>query len=323
LCTAPFTQDVCGVGNTCWVHFGPPLPLSAGGAPTCIVNTIQTAFNGTANIGTGASSTPILNNAKVFSGIGQKNPCPTCSGASIGAAGTCAGGARNGLACTTNALNTTYGNTSYDCPPSLATNLSGSGLAIDLTLTNGSVSLAAGDACDAPLGALSCFCGGCSLLPTKACQVDADCVGFGTCNNAGGPARQPNACSDLTCNAGGVCNAGPVDGFCDGLLKTNGLPYITCLNNGDCTAADPTAGNCTITKNRPCFVSPITDTGTAGTDGAELVSTFCSGPTTSGGVNAAAGTPGPGRVHLDFDFNGLCPAPNTTRAYALGGANCN
>jgi hypothetical protein len=28
-------------------------------------------------------------------------------------------------------------------------------------------------------------------------------------------------------------------------------------------------------------------------------------------------------VHLDFDFNGLCPAPNTTRAYALGGANCN
>lgn len=325
LCNTPFAAGgACGA-DTCVVMFGPPLPLSAGNAPTCVVNTIEQAFTGTADVGRGTSNTPIKNIARVYTGIGQTQPCPTCSGTTIGGGGTCNGGARNGQACTTNAINTTYGNTSYDCPPTGGANISGSGLKIDLTLTDGPVSLSAGDQCDSPYGAFGCPCGGCSLDPTVACKVDTDCsgVGLGTCSNAGGEVRKPNACTDLTCNSTGVagigtCNAGPVDTFCDGNVRPNGTPYLQCNVDGDCGALG--AGTCNATLQRPCYLNPITASGVPGTDGANLVSTFCSGPTTSGGVNAATGAPGPGRITLDFDYTGLCS--NGTTEYELGGHNC-
>ena len=321
-CSTPFvTSGACGA-NLCIVLFGPPLPLAAGGVATCVVNTIQTPFTGQADVGTGESTTPILNIAKVHLGISQTQPCPTCSGSTIGAAGTCSGGQRNRSACVTNAINTSFGNTSYDCPPTTALNITGAGLKVDLTLTDGAVSLPFADTCDSPLGAYNCACGACSLDPTKGCKVDADCTGFGTCNNAGGPPRQPNACSDLVCsNVGGkgVCNAGPADSFCDGALKTNGDGYIPCFTNGDCTPLG--AGNCSATTtNRPCYLNPITADGTPGQDGAELVSAFCSAPTASGSVNAAGGLPGAGRVKLDFDFTGYCS--DGTTQFELGGNNC-
>jgi len=47
----------------------------------------------------------------------------SCTGASIGIGGTCSGGQRNGLACTTDAINAAFGNVSYDCPPTTAANV--------------------------------------------------------------------------------------------------------------------------------------------------------------------------------------------------------
>jgi hypothetical protein len=38
------------------------------------------------------------------------------------------GGPRYGLGCTTNATNDVYGNTSNDCPPTVAANITGAGL---------------------------------------------------------------------------------------------------------------------------------------------------------------------------------------------------
>lgn len=327
VCSTPFVAGgPCGAG-TCEVHFGPPLALAAGGVATCVTNIIKTELVGTADAGTGESNTVVNNIAKVHTGgtATQLVPCPTCSGATIGAVGTCAGGENNGDPCTTNAVNPTFGNTSYDCPPATATNVTGAGLKIDLTLTDGVVSLPFGDSCDAPLGALACACGGCSLDPLKACKVDADCVGFGTCNNAGGPPRQPNGCADLTCNADGAgtgegtCNAGPDDTYCDGKTKASGEGYVTCLTNADCGPAVG-GGTCSLTKQRDCYLNPITADGVAGIDGAELVSTFCSGPTTSASVNSAGGIPGAGRVRLEFNFNGLCSDGVTP--YELGGSNC-
>lgn len=326
VCNTPFVQDVCGAGNTCIVHFGPPLPLAAGGVATCVVNTIATPFTGNADIGTGESTTAITNNAKVYLGISQTAPCPICSGATIGAAGTCSGGARAGLGCTTNAINTSFGNTSYDCPPAGGSNVTGAGLIINLTLTDGAVSLPFGDSCDSPLGAFACACGACQGDPSKTCNADADCTGgTGPCSNAGGTPRQPNGCSDLTCNPDpasgtgeGTCNAGPVDAFCDGFTKTNGEGYLPCTSDADCTPL--AAGSCTMSKRRDCYLNPITADGVAGQDGAELVSAFCSAPTASASVNSAAGIPGAGRIRLDMDFTGYCPDGLTE--FELGGANC-
>lgn len=325
-CHTPFaTGGVCGGTNVCDVHFGPPLPLAAGGVATCVTNIIKQELVGSGDAGRGTSMTEVKDIAKVFLGISQTAPCPTCTGATVGANGICNGGQRNGLACETSAVSPAFGNVSYDCPPELAKNATGAGLELRFSLTSGSVSLPFGDACDSPLDALNCACGACSLNPLIPCQTDDDCLGFGTCNNAGGPARQPNACSDLNCSfdadAGpgeGSCDAGPTDRFCDGALKGNGDGFVTCASNADCAAS--VGGTCSLSKRRPCFLDPIAATGVAGTEGAELVTVFCSGPTTAPGVNAAGGIPGPTRLRLDLDYTTYCPDRLTH--YEFNGANC-
>jgi len=321
-CQVPFTTDTCGAGNTCIPYFGPPLALSAGGNPTCVINKIASELVGNANIATGESDTDVSNVAYVYTGLGQDRPCPTCE------SGLCNGGARNGLSCTVDGTNEVFGPVSYDCMPTAASNISGSGLKIDLSLTDGSVNLPAALPCDPPLGALSCTCSTCTLDNSIGCNSDADCaaVAAGTCRTDGGHGgapRVPNGCGDGTCESAGggegIC-AGENDLFCDGFLKANGEGILPCFVDADCgTYGVPGAGNCTEATQRKCFQYPVTATGTPGSEGAELVSTFCSAPTSSGGVNSAAGTPGPSRVKLDFEFFGRCADGSP---WGPGGANC-
>jgi hypothetical protein len=321
VCATPFVAGgPCGPG-ICLVHAVPPLALSLAGAPTCVLNTIHTPFAGTVDLGTGASLIPLNDVTRVYIGLDASQPCPVCSGSAVGAAGTCSGGARDGLPCVTDGLSSSFGNTSYDCPPLLATNISGAGLKTRLFLTDGTVSMPFADACDAPLTDTQCACGACSLDPLTGCRVDNDCSsqGLGSCTSASGTPRQPNGCLDLNCDAG-VCSAGPLDTFCDGLLTAKGTGYIPCTNDSDCVAAHPAAGSCTLSELRSCFANPIVAIGQAGTDGTELVSVFCSAVTTSGGVNSAAGLPGPGRVVLDLDLSAICSDGITP--YEFGGANC-
>lgn len=330
-CSVPFVAGgPCGAG-TCNVLFGPPLALSAGGSPVCVTNTIATELVGTADAGTGESNTTVNNVAKVFLGITQNQPCPTCSGATIGAAGTCSGGANAGAACTTNAIHPDFGNVSYQCQPTLGGNISGSGLQISLSLTDGAVSLGFDDPCDSPLGALDCACGACSGDNTVPCKTDAECAALvlGTCGKGtSGAVRKPNSCADLTCedqgNERGQCN-GETDSFCSGFVRKTGDGILTCTTNADCTALNSecpasNCGTCILLQPKRCYLDPIDVDGTAGIDGAELVSTFCSPPTNNLGINGAGGIPGAGRIKLDFDFTGYCP--NGTTEFELGGANC-
>ena len=328
LCTTPFVSGgVCGAG-TCQVHFGPPQALSAGGAPVCSVNVLQQEIVGAVDAGTGDVTAEVEYRARIHTGISLAQPCPTCSGAEIGSAGNCIGGSRNGMACTTDAIDAAFGNTSYDCPPSLAANISGTGVKMDLELTSGAVSLPFGDACDAPFGALTCACGVCSLDTSVGCNSDAECalVALGSCVNGGGAAslRRPNGCDDLVCSpvsAGseeGTCLAGPNDLYCDGELKGDGEGLVPCLDNAECTSVG--AGSCTLSKRRECFLNPITASGSAGTAGAELVAVACRPPTLNSGVNAGIGWPGAERMKLDLDFVAFCPDGVTP--FELGGANC-
>jgi hypothetical protein len=103
--------------------FAPPIPTDIGNNPVCIVTTFVEPFaTGTANVQTGEIDVTANISANVHL---TQDPliCPKCSGASVGATGTCVGGATPGAACTTqgvvnvqNASDNPY-TVSRDCLP--------------------------------------------------------------------------------------------------------------------------------------------------------------------------------------------------------------
>jgi hypothetical protein len=310
------------------------LALNASGTPVCSFNRFISELDGVADLGTSQSNTTIRMSTKVYLGISQSRPCPTCEGdgpvLNDGVLdGTCNGGARDGLACDANGKHPTFGPVSYSCLPEDNQNISGSGLSITLGLTDGAVSLPFGTTCDAPFGAYPCACAVCSGDTTLPCNLDAECaaVGAGTCSSKGsGASRAPNSCSDGICGSDGQCAAGPDDNYCDGLIRANGLGIITCQTDADCDALSSECpggdcGSCNLSSRRSCFTDPITLSGSATQNGADLVSTFCVPPGSNSGVNLAAGTPGPGALTTNFTFTGECA--DGTAMNAPGGSNCN
>ncbi|HXC52069.1 MAG TPA: hypothetical protein VN634_14375, partial [Candidatus Limnocylindrales bacterium] len=234
----------CPSGQPCVFMFGPPLPLSSGGTPVCVISTFASALTGTADSSTGEANTSANLRSRVYLGIQLDKPCPTCGtvddGPTVGAQFTCGGGPNDGQPCTTNGVSPVFGGTSFDCPPSIGDNVSGAGLAIRFAevttgtssktaqlpcgnssfkpnnpLTPGSTpkcidKVAAGD----PVCATNADCKRCTLDPATACTSNTQCTGKGTCAEA---PDQP-----ITC--GYWCNCG----FC------NDNPDLPCFENGDC-----------------------------------------------------------------------------------------
>ena len=145
------------------------------------------------------------------------------------------------------------------------------------------------------------------------CAVGASCAS-GVCGTPGLPTAI-NGCNDATaCMPTGTpergeCTLGPYD-----LLCTPTETFRACtFGGGECTFPGDTCGFLA----RPCFLdssgaiggainavgapdAPINDAANP-----TLAATFCVGPTTAGAVNGAAGLPGPGRVTLFGDAQGL------------------
>jgi hypothetical protein len=258
--------------------FGSPLPLSAGGVSTCIVNTFREAVTGTYNCESGCSTGATKLVSKVFLVQEASMPCPPCVGDATPndgvKGGTCSGGKTPGAACDVggisdlfDAAGPEFGHTSNDCLP---TGSSVGELNIDLDpLTTGTVSVDSNVNClSGAFPAGSCFCPG---------QV------------------QPNACfPDGVCPASGVCEVGPIDGVCQGQT------FRQCRSGTgteDCEDVFPGAGSC-IDQPRPCFGTNITRTGTCGTVSGTLVSFFCIPQTRAAAINTTAGLPGPGAISL-------------------------
>jgi len=300
-CDEPFSSDVdnCG-GATCECFLGPPQPIGLSGFPVCVLHRLTGPATGTLDVDTSEAAFPVNENLIIHSGITQTEPCPTC------VAGVCSGGERLGLPCSAPSAHGTFGPVTLDCPPSVASNISGTGLDVKLPMTTGAVSLPATLTCDPPFGAENCPCDACSLDPAIACSSDADCVlaGAGLCNTFGsGVARRPNACDDFTCSPipgtfEGQCNAGPVDTFCDGTTYAGGDGLLPCSTNSDCAAFGPGSGNCTLSENRRCFVEPIAEAGFGAVSTNRLVGVTCMPPSSSSAVNNGFGLPGPARVAL-------------------------
>jgi len=326
-CDTPYAAGgACGAG-TCVVHFGPPRGRSIGGLPVCIVDLVESPAGGSTDVGTGVLSLDWTNAQHVYLGISQLQPCPLCSAATIGAAGTCMRGARDGLACETDAIDPDYGSVSYDCAPRDASELTApGGLRFDLALGDATTSLSAALACDPPLGSHLCQCGVCSGDTQVACSDDATCaaIGIGTCGGGAGVLRQPNACADSSCtpvsvgSGEGTCAAGPIDRFCDGVLRANGEGSIPCLSDADC--APLSAGACTQTRERPCFLDTIARAGFATPAGGVVGWVGCTPPTTNAWIDAAAGLPGPSRRTIALRYEHYCADGATP--FLLGGSVC-
>jgi hypothetical protein len=334
--------DDCG-GSECQCLFGPPLPLTTDGVPVCVTNEFATV-EGTADGGTGVSTTTIREKAKVHLGISELRPCPACDDDAVSndglRNGTCAGGSRDGLACDQNANSPDFGPLSFDCPPLVASNISGSGLQLTFALTSVDAPQIGTDLMD---GGNEVYCLQCSGDPSVGCSSDAQCdsLGLGTCSVNTGPTAKANACDDGVCTASGplsdgTCEANDPDRYCEGLTRGDGGGLLQCNDNADCDAFAPDCpggdcGNCTLLQKRACFPDPL---GAQGSDavpgavpagavyGAELVSTLCVPATGTPSIDTSVGLPGPTRLLIDFDFLGRCGL-NPTLSFELpGGSNC-
>jgi hypothetical protein len=241
--------------------------------------------------------------------------------------GTCSRGARLGLPCDETASHPDFGPVSLDCPPNAVTNVSGSGLVLTLDFSTVEQSMPFELPCDAPPGRL-CPCRVCSGNMLLGCSSDAECAAAsaGTCTAGGGAGVQPNACADGVCTCdddvcrAGVCEAGPTEMFCDGIVRQNGRGFLQRNTTVDCAAL--AAGSCTIEQDRPCYPDPLEISGAGTPFGADLSSLFCIPPTNSAAVNNTAGLPGAGATTLNMDMDVLCASDHAVVWEPPAGVNC-
>jgi hypothetical protein len=297
---ACLNNNQCSGAGVCIVNtFGPPLPLSAGGVPACIVNRFATDVTGTYNLQTGDAELFTTLNSLVHLGGAVSQPCPICdcghANCTIGESGTCAG-IVGSPACTVEGVGP-LGPTSNDCPPSSSLNVSGGGLIIPfMPVTTGTVSFPSNQACDAAgFTDDQCWCDGqpqpSSCLTAcdggsnndNPCETDADCPG------APAGACKP-LCRQIVGQAvgEGECVAGPLDQTCAG------APEVSCQTSSGCPVGK---GPC-VAGNRRCFLDPIVRTGMPGTTMNTAVATFCIPATSATAINTTAGLPGPGSIQF-------------------------
>ncbi len=318
----------CGAydDKTCNCYLGSPLPLSAGNTPACVVNRLADDISGTVNVDLGQAALDLSLRSLVYLGEGVNEPCPSCSGDATAGdglrGGLCVGGDNAGQSCDAGATNTSYpapggGAHSLDCMPEASGNVSGDGLRIQFEPATGTSELDHGLACGFPYFGQTCACRTCSYDTTLPCSSTADCssVYAGSCTSIGtGTNSGPNSCDGYNCEAAdaggesGQCASGPDDDFCDGLVRADGVGFVGCSTDFDCSAASlgVDAGSCSLSQRRSCFTDTITATGAADPYQPLLGAALCAPPTINAGLNAVAGLPGPVRTLLQTELELRC-----------------
>jgi len=248
--------------------FGPPLPLLAGGVPTCIVNRFATPglTSGTADLASGeiAAALHLLSDVYLTA---DTQICPTCSADDVGGTGRCTAGRRAGQACRTESIMEVSGAhassrrlaVSADCLPvgrPVGT------LSLTLPLTTATAAL------DGP----------------AACGAPDDTCGGGTCS--------------ATCD-GSACVATTADGQC--IDAKGGVSQLCCSNNPR-TPCFPDSSQGIVRTGSAGTPTPAWPEQTyPKTAAATLVSTFCEPRTESAVIDIVTGLPGPGALVLPVE----------------------
>jgi len=308
----------CPSSGQCVIPFGLPTEMRiAGGAPICVLTTLNEGLGGSVNRATGETDLQTSTNMKMYGGLTISTPCASCSGdpePNDGVrGGFCIGGSFSGEACDAQGAFADGRGASLDCPPSFASGISGTGSNLDLGLSTGVHSLEAQLDCTAVPG--SCHCGTCTAN-TEACNSNADCSG-GSCAELSSVACLGN--TDCTTVDAGPCR---FDGKCDEkfsqLCATNTdcmIPGGDCLastcevaattkpndcSDGVCSDVGGNHGRCLADAGQPsCFLPTVTATGTADLGAPVLAAVGCYRPTGFSSVNNGAGLPGPIRMTID------------------------
>jgi len=315
--------------------FGPPLPLSTGGVPVCVVNEVFGEATGALDLATGAFNYDYDLTSKAHTGLFLEQPCPLCEG-DIAIDddvkdGTCTGGPSDGASCDADASSSLFGETSFDCFPDPASNI-GNLPIVFRNATTGTLieTLVAGSPSCSGFGFTNaqCFCDTCDNLAATPCRTHADCTavgattcgglrcldppfagdpctssldcGGGTCGLRGEPTKS-NACLSTVCSPiadnEGECTTGPFTSTC-GPTET----FRQCTSSGDC----PVLGDTCVPARRLCFPDPsVVRTGTASFPDGIYAGTFCIPPTSSGAVNVTAGFPGLGTLLLPYSIGNV------------------
>jgi hypothetical protein len=275
------TGSDCQIDGTALVgtQLGSPLPLTAGGVSTCVINTFREAVTGTYNCTTGCSESAVRITSQVFQKSNPVQPCPVCTGDGTPndgvKGGTCSSDATTpGVPCDVNGVSETgLGSTSKDCLP---TGSDIGALAIDLVpFTTGTASLPANVQCED--GQAGCYCPG--QITLNQCRA-GDCL-------ATGPGEV------------GQCAQGPTVGGCDGVEFQ--LKCDPGAGTRDCEQRIPGSGTC-VGALQNCIAkgATITRTGQCAPPGESgiAVATFCIPETRTPAINTVVGLPGPGAATL-------------------------
>ena len=220
----PEMPSTCSGNEVCQCFYGPPLPITSGAVPVCVINRYTQSLTGTANIANsgphpGEGSAIVHLEAGVFNGLAVDEPCPRCVNDPTPRdgvrGGTCNGGARDGQPCDVQGDNTLFGPMSLDCQPNFAATIGNLQIAFN-TLTTGTTTLASGPTCTAPgFTSMNCFCDTCGDAAGEPCNSNADCPGGVICGgkrciggaNAGAVCAATSECPSGNCGRPGQATA--------------------------------------------------------------------------------------------------------------------
>ncbi len=297
----------CSAGYCVINTFGPPLPLSAGGVPACIVNRFATDVTGTYNMQTGDAELFTRLSSVVHLGVQVSRPCPICDcgladphDCQIGDSGTCTD-VSGSPSCKVQGTGP-LGPTSNDCLPTSSSNVSGGGLDIPFQpVTTGTSTFPSNQACTGSgFQSQSCWCSGqpqpssCLTACNGGSNNDHRCSSDADCPGAPAGACKP-LCRQISGEAvgEGQCIAGPIVQTCAN------APEIGCQTNSNCPSGK---GPC-VANNQRCFMDPIVRVGSPSTTLNTSVATFCIPATSASAINNTAGLPGPGAISFQASID--------------------
>jgi cysteine-rich repeat protein len=232
------TNDDC-TSSRCERFFGPPLPLSAADTPACITTFFEDDLTGTYDAQTGQGTSSAFLRARVHLGIAFDQPCPRCGSPAqnpqVGEVFTCKGGPHDGQPCTVDAVSPVFGGVSNACPPHIASNVSGQGLAVRFrNLTTDCADVTA---------SIPCLADGLCSDNGKSCTTNADCR---RCTGSRA------ACTTNADCTGGTCAAAPEQpitcgfschcGFCDNDPSSPCFADDECDAEGKCLPGNASSG---------------------------------------------------------------------------------